>query len=225
MLNEKKYFQLKKYCSENQIDLIAVSKKQPNEKIQFLYDLGHRDFGENRVEEFQKKRSLFAEDIRWHFIGHLQSKKVKLLEPFPFLIHSVDRFKLLDVLEKEGEKRVEKVKILIQIKIAEEDSKYGFSLADGERTIATLIEGREFPHIELKGLMGMATFTEDKVQIASEFKKLADFADKMKKKYPHHQEFLNILSLGMSDDYPIAVAQGSNMIRIGSSIFGPRNYD
>lgn len=225
MINEEKYKELREFCAERKIDLIAVSKKQPNEKIEYLYNLGHRDFGENRVEELQGKRHLFPEDIRWHFIGHLQSKKAKLLDPIPYLIHSVDRQKLLRVLEKEGAKRDQKINILIQVKIAEEDTKYGFTFEEADRAIDSLINVKQYPHLVLKGLMAMATFTEDEEQLQNEFGSIAKFMEKMREKQADSPESLKVLSIGMSNDYNIAAEAGGNMLRIGSAIFGARKYE
>ncbi|TVQ47608.1 MAG: YggS family pyridoxal phosphate-dependent enzyme [Saprospirales bacterium] len=225
MINEEKYKELKAYCAARNIELIAVSKKQPNEKIQYLYDLGHRDFGENRVEELQNKCHLFPDDIRWHFIGHLQSKKVKLFEPIPYLIHSVDRHKLLEVLDKEGAKRDQKINILIQVKIAKEDSKYGFTFKEAEKTIDNLIKEDQYSHLALKGVMAMATFTDNEGQVQSEFISLAKFMVEMRKKHTDSPKSLEVLSIGMSNDYSIAADAGGNMVRIGSAIFGPRKYD
>lgn len=224
MVQKENFIEIKELCQEKEISLVAVSKKQPNEKIHSLYHLGQRDFGENRVEELQNKRALFPQDIKWHFIGHLQSKKVKLLQPFPYLIQSVDSLKLLSVLQKEAEKRNEWVGILIQIKIAEEDTKYGFDILTSQTVIEDLLVKKTYPNLKLRGLMGMATYTDDALQIEREFHRIADFISDMRAKYPTHPEALKILSIGMSDDYTIAINSQSNMIRIGSAIFGHRKY-
>ena len=223
MIDEKQYSDLKSLADQHKAVLVAVSKVQPIEKIQALYDFGHRDFGENRVSELIKKVPHLPKDIRWHFIGNLQSKKVKELIPLPYLVHSVDRTKLLRVIQKESEKNNVNTKLLIQVKISKEESKSGFDFPGASKAISDLLN-QKYPNLQLKGLMAMASLTDDEEVIASEFKGLESFFNVEKEKSPQHREALEILSTGMSGDYLQALDAGSNMLRIGSAVFGPRDY-
>ncbi len=198
--------------------LVAVSKTKPIEVLQEAYDCGVRIFGENRVQELVKKHDALEKDIEWHMIGHLQSKKVKHIAPFVSLIHSVDSIKLLEVINKEGEKNNRRIPVLLQFHIAKEDSKYGFRL-DEVDTVMNEINGLDLDYVSIKGLMGMATFTDDKEQIKQEFKRLKHTFTHVKNNYlPSISE----LSMGMSGDYQLAIEEGSTMIRVGSLIFGKR---
>lgn len=195
--------------------LVAVSKTKPMELLQEAYDANQRIFGENKVQELCEKYENLPKDIEWHMIGHLQSNKVKYIAPFVHLIHGVDSLKLLQEINKQGKKCSRKIACLIQIHIAKEESKFGFSFEEAEE----LLKSEEFnalDFVEIKGFMGMATNTENEVQIANEFQELSTFS----KKYSYE-----ILSMGMSGDYEIALKNGSTMIRVGSSIFGHRNYN
>src|SRR5690606_9919152 len=200
------------------ITLIAVSKTKPAEAIQELYDAGQRDFGENKVQELVAKYDVLPKDIQWHLIGHLQKNKVKYIAEFVHLIHSVDNLDLLKEINKQAAKFDRVIPCLLQIKIAEEDSKFGM---EPELAAQILSDYKtDFPNVEIVGLMGMATFTEDENQIRNEFKFLKKVFDTFK--IPHST--FKILSMGMSGDYKIAVEEGSTMVRVGSSIFGERNY-
>ena len=198
------------------ITLVAVSKTKPVEDILELYDLGHRDFGENYVQELVEKAERLPKDIRWHFIGHLQSNKVKLITPFIYLIHGVDSLKLLKEIDKQAEKNKRHIDCLLQVHIAQEETKFGFD----ENELFALEIG-QFANVKIKGLMGMASLTENVNKIRIEFKQLKTLYDKLSTFTPQ----LSILSMGMSADYKIAIEEGSNMVRIGSLLFGDRNYE
>jgi len=199
------------------ITLVAVSKTKPAVEIKSLHGIGHVDFGENKVQELVNKYGVLPKDINWHMIGHLQRNKVKQIIPFIHLIHSVDSLRLLNKINEEAKKINRKVNILIQIKISNDNSKYGFSFDEIEHLIKNGILD-EYDFTDIKGLMGMATFTKDENEIDQEFKKLKKFYLKYRQ-----QTNFSILSMGMSDDYNIALKNNSNMLRLGSVIFGKRN--
>ena len=208
--------------------LVAVSKTKPLEDIQALYDLGQRDFGENYVQELVDKQAALPKDIRWHFIGHLQSNKVKYIAPFVHLIHGVDSVSLLKEINKQGAKINRVIECLLQVHIAKEETKFGFD----EEGLDGLTEVHELKNIQIGGLMGMASFSEDKDLVRSEFaalKRLSDANDKLfltEAPGAGTPPFkLPVLSMGMSGDYTIALDEGGNMIRIGSLLFGERNYN
>lgn len=201
------------------VQLVAVSKTHPAETVQEIYNMGQKVFGENKVQELVEKQTLLPKDIQWHLIGHLQTNKVKYIAPFVDTIQSVDSEKILKEIDKQAAKIDRKIKVLLQVKIAAEDTKFGLALEEAEQIFQSSLENK-YPHVQINGLMGMATFTENKNQIAQEFKVLKDLFDKLSLKKP-----LAVLSMGMSDDYPIAIKSGANSVRIGSSIFGRRNYD
>lgn len=201
------------------VTLVAVSKTKSNEAILEAYQTGQRIFGENKVQELTEKYESLPKDIEWHMIGHLQSNKVKHIAPFVSLIHGVDSFKLLKEINKRAAQNERVINCLLQIHIAEEDTKFGFD----EKEVIELIKSEAFQHlknIKVVGLMGMATFTDDENQIRKEFKSLKNLFDKLQ--ISNHQ--FQILSMGMSGDYQLAIEEGSTMIRVGSSIFGERNY-
>jgi pyridoxal phosphate enzyme (YggS family) len=201
------------------VTLVAVSKTKPNELIQEAYSAGQKDFGENYVQELLEKEKTLPKDIRWHFIGHLQSNKAKQIVPFVYLIHGVDSLKLLQEINKQAEKIGKKVNCLLQIFIASEETKFGFSFEECETLLRS--DGfRKMNNINVLGFMGMASNTENMDQVRKEFRSLKDFQQKL----ISYNASLNTLSFGMSSDYKIAIEEGSNMIRIGSSIFGERNY-
>ena len=203
--------------------LIAVSKTKPVEDLQEAYDAGIRDFGENKVQEMVDKQPQLPEDIRWHMIGHLQRNKIKYIAPFVHLIHGVDSAKLLKAINKEGAKIGRVISCLLQVHIAEEESKFGFDA----RELTALMEGDELAgldHVKVKGLMGMATFTEDEQVIRAEFRGLKNLMDQLNGMALPPNVELKELSMGMSGDYLIAQEEGSTMVRIGSAIFGERNY-
>jgi hypothetical protein len=206
-----------------QCRLIAVSKTHPVEKIQEAYNTGHRVFGENKVQELVPKYEALPKDIEWHLIGHLQSNKVKYIASFVGLIHSVDSLKLLEEINKQGMKVNRVIPCLLQLHIAEEESKFGFS----EQELFDMLGNttfRNFKNVRIQGLMGMATFTDNKDQIRKEFKTLRSIFEKLKTAaLPSHVE-MRELSMGMSSDYNIAIEEGSTLIRVGTAIFGQRNY-
>jgi pyridoxal phosphate enzyme (YggS family) len=205
------------------VKLVAVSKTKPNADIMAAYHTGHRIFGENKVQELTQKYGELPKDIEWHFIGHPQTNKVKFMAPFVSLIHGVDSMKLLKTIDKEAAKNNRIIRCLLQFHIAEESTKFGLSLEEAEE----LLESEEFgmlKNVEIAGVMGMATFTENEQQVRKEFRALHAIFGLLKNKYfPVSDGFCEI-SMGMSDDYPIAVEEGSTMVRVGSKIFGARNY-
>lgn len=200
-----------------QLTLVAVSKTKSNEEIMEAYQGGQRVFGENKIQEMSAKYEALPKDIQWHMIGHVQSNKVKYMAPFVDLIHGVDRSKLLREIDKQALKNNRIIDCLLQIHIAQESTKFGFS--ESEITEALDFAGT-LNNVRVVGLMGMATFTENTQQITEEFKGLKRLFDQLKPQQPQ----FSVLSMGMSGDYPLAIAQGSNMIRVGSKIFGARNY-
>ena len=209
------------HCQSTKTTLVAVSKTKPNSAIQEIYDEGQRIFGENRVEELVEKRKELPDDIEWHFIGTLQTKKVKKLIPYADLIHSVDSQKLLEEINKRSEMADVTTQILLQPKIAKEESKHGLRAEELDELIKEVASG-QYSSIKLRGLMGMATFTNDQSIIKSEFETLKQYFDQ-------YQQLDNLpqfdtLSMGMSGDYKLAIECGSTMVRVGSLIFGNRNY-
>lgn len=196
-----------------EVSLVAVSKTKPVSDLLEAYQAGQRIFGENKIQEMVSKWEQLPKDIQWHMIGHVQTNKVKYMAPFVHTIHAVDRIKLLKEIQKQAEKNERIINCLIQIRIAEEDTKFGLAASELD---AMLEAAASCSHVKIKGLMGMATFTSDTVQIQTEFQKLAQL-------YQKNSEF-EVLSMGMSGDYPIAIEAGSNMIRVGSKLFGERNY-
>ncbi len=200
--------------------LVAVSKFHPAPAIQEAYDAGQRIFGESKVQELTGKQNLLPKDIEWHFIGHLQTNKVKYIAPFISLIHSVDTVKLLEEINRQAEKRHRIIDCLLEIHVAQEDTKYGFSI-DEVRSIFEKNTFEKWRHIRIKGFMGMASLTEDTEKIRAEFHLLSSFFNEIKEKYA---PWIDALSMGMTDDYKIAIEEGSTFIRIGSYIFGNRNY-
>ena len=197
---------------------VAVSKTKPTEEITKIYDLGHRNFGENKVQELEFKYESLPKDIKWHMIGHLQSNKVKKVIPIVSLIHSVDSLKLLKTINKESKKIDKTMDCLIQVNISNENSKFGFIKKELEFLNQDFLN--DFKYIKIRGLMGMASFTNNEKQIRKEFQYLKEIFDD----FNTSLDDFNILSMGMSNDYNIALEYGSNMVRIGSKIFGKRNY-
>lgn len=201
------------------VTLVAVSKTKPREAIMEAYNAGQRVFGENKAQEMTQKWEALPKDIQWHMIGHLQRNKVKYMAPYVTLVHGVDSLRLLQEINKQAQKHDRIISCLLQMHIAQESTKFGLDAEElwsliGSETFKTL------ENVAVKGLMGMATFTEDQAQITKEFRSLKSSFDKLQQQLPG----VEILSMGMSGDYAIAVAEGSNMVRIGSSIFGVRNY-
>lgn len=214
-VNKGAYNEINEKLRLSEISLVAVSKTKPVEDILSLYNLGHRDFGENYVQELVEKAGQLPKDIRWHFIGHLQTNKVKFITPFIYLIHGVDSVKLLKEIARQAEKSGRVIDCLLQVHIAQEETKFGF-----DETELLNIDIKQFPGLKIKGLMGMASLTDDINKIRVEFKFLKTLFEKLKKQSPE----LNTLSMGMSADYKIAIEEGSSMVRIGSLLFGERNY-
>ena len=206
------------------VTLVAVSKTKPVATIMEAYEAGQRVFGENKVQEMTQKWEIMPKDIQWHMIGHLQRNKVKYMASFVSLIHGVDSLKLLKEIDKQARKHDRVIDCLLQIHIAEESTKFGMDEAE----VTTLLSSEEFKglkNIRVTGLMGMATFTQDQQQIQKEFEHLSELFKKLERNYTETFNFkLETLSMGMSGDYKLAIAQGSTMVRIGSSIFGARNY-
>lgn len=205
------------------VRLVAVSKFHPIEALQDAYDGGQRIFGESKVQEMTQKYEALPKNIEWHFIGHLQTNKIKYIAPYVALIHGVDSYKLLAEINKQAAKAGRIIPCLLQIHIAQEETKFGFST---EECRAMLEEGqwRQLEHVQIAGVMGMATNTEDETQIRREFSTLSAFFQEIKEAYFKEVSSFKEISMGMSDDYPLAIEEGSTLIRIGSRIFGARNY-
>ena len=201
------------------VTLVAVSKTKPEEDLQAAYNAGQRIFGENKIQEMTRKQASLPKDIEWHMIGHVQSNKVKYMAPYVSLIHGVDREKLLKEINKQAAKNDRVIDCLLQMHIAQEETKFGLDASELEQIIENTLAGA-YPNVRLVGLMGMATFTSDQNQIRTEFGYLKQHFDKTASQLNH----CTVLSMGMSGDYPIAIEEGSTMIRVGSKIFGERNY-
>ncbi|MCQ0110822.1 hypothetical protein SAMN04487906_0972 [Zhouia amylolytica] len=211
-------FQLKSKLPKD-ITLVAVSKTKPNRDILEAYNTGHRVFGENKIQEMTQKWEELPKDIQWHMIGHVQRNKVKYMAEYVHLIHGVDSLKLLKEIEKQAKKHNRIIDCLLQIHIAKEDTKFGLD----ENELNSLLTSNEYlsmTNVKIVGLMGMATFTNNKEQVRKEFSYLKEIFETQKSRLPG----LEILSMGMSGDYEIAIEEGSTMVRIGSNIFGERNY-
>ena len=203
-----------------EVTLVAVSKTKPLEDLEDAYNAGQRIFGENKIQEMVAKYNALPKDIQWHMIGHLQRNKVKYMAHFVDLIHGVDSFKTLKEINKQAKKHNRIINCLLQVRIAKEETKFGLSFSDTE-AIFLSEEFLDLENINIIGLMGMATFTNNEKQLQKEFLSLKNFFDKLKTQHPK----FNTLSMGMSGDYRIAIENGSTMIRVGSSIFGSRNYN
>ena len=210
---------LKNKIPEN-VKLVVVSKTKSNEDILKAYHSGHKIFGENKVQELLKKHEELPKDIEWHFIGHLQSNKVKYIVPFVHLIHSIDSFKLLKEVNKEAIKNTRIVPCLLQFYIASEETKFGLSLEEA-RQILDSTEFALMKNVEIRGVMGMASFTEDEKQIISEFKALKTIFNTLKNEYFSESEIFCEISMGMSDDFQLALNEGSTIVRVGSKVFAP----
>ena len=196
------------------VTLVAVSKTKPVENLLEAYEAGQRDFGENKVQELVDKASVLPQNIRWHMIGHLQRNKVKYIAPFVSLIHSVDSIRLLNEIDKQGKNNDRVIDCLLQVRIAQEETKFGLTFENCNE----ILNQNNYTHVRIRGLMGMASFTDNQIQIESEFKSLAQYY----KQYQDQYDW-DTLSMGMSGDYPLALSCGSTMIRVGSRIFGSRN--
>lgn len=217
LVNLPKYYELQSFLQNHSATLVAVSKTKPAEAIMALYEAGQRDFGENYVQELVDKAAILPKDIKWHFIGHLQTNKVKYIAPFVYLIHGVDSLKLLQEINKQALKNNRVIDCLLQIHIATEESKFGFAMDEIQQFHWQQLA--ELSGVRVRGFMGMASFTDNETQIQQEFNALATCF----KAAQMHYEHLTILSMGMSGDYPLAIAQGSNMVRVGSLLFGARS--
>ncbi|WP_321298516.1 YggS family pyridoxal phosphate-dependent enzyme [Marinifilum fragile] len=205
------------------VTLVAVSKTKPNEAIMEAYDGGYRIFGENKPQELTRKFEELPKDIVWHMIGHLQTNKVKYIAPFVSLIHAVDSLKLLKEINKQALKNNRVIDCLMQFHIADEDTKFGLDLNDAERIINSE-EYQNMQNVRIVGVMGMATYTDDEKQIRSEFGNLKSIYSELKSKFFPDEESFKEISMGMSGDYKLAIEEGSTMIRVGSTIFGARDY-
>ena len=215
--------EFKKLLIQTNCKLVAVSKTKPVELIKEAYEAGQIDFGENKVQELREKPGQLPNDIHWHMIGHLQTNKVKYIAPFIYLIHAIDSLKLLTEINKQALKNDRIINCLLQVHIAQEEHKFGFD----ESGLKEMLSSQEFSslqNIKVIGLMGMATYTDDLDQIRSEFKTLKSIFEDVKVKHTSPNLEMHEISMGMSDDYPIAIEEGSTMIRVGSNIFGARNY-
>lgn len=205
------------------VSLVAVSKTKPDEMILEAYEAGQRDFGENKVQDLAAKKERLPEDIRWHFIGHLQTNKVKYLSPFVHMIHGVDSLKLLTAINKSALQNQRTIDCLLQLRIAQEETKFGLRREE----VFELVQSEAFSgmkNIRIRGLMGMASYTENREQIKSEFKRLNLIFEEMKARVFTDAGYFDQRSYGMSLDYQLAADEGSTMVRVGSLIFGPRNY-
>lgn len=203
--------------------VVAVSKTKPDEDILAVYNQGQRIFGENKVQELEGKYERLPKDIKWHFIGHLQTNKVKYIAPFVSLIHSVDSLKILRVINKEAVKNNRVIDCLLQIKIAEEETKFGLSKSEVKHILSSP-DFSELKNIQIKGIMGMATNTDDKIQVKSEFSELKRTFIEIRDSFFQDKDYFSEISMGMSHDYKIAVEEGATLVRIGSKIFGERVY-
>ncbi len=212
---------LKQFKSElpEDVTLVAVSKTKPNEDLQEAYDAGQRIFGENKIQEMTDKWEALPKDIQWHMIGHVQTNKVKYMAPYVSLIHSADRLKLFKEINKEAKKNERVIDVLLQVKIAEEDSKFGMPPEEA-KTFLEENKAANYPNVNIVGLMGMASFVDDETKIKREFAQLEKIYNTFKEQYA-----FSVLSMGMSGDYKLALEYGSTMVRVGSAIFGARNYN
>ena len=206
------------------VTLVAVSKTKPVSDVQEAYDAGQRVFGENHALEMRDKHEVLPKDIQWHFIGHLQTNKIKYIIPFVTLIHSIDTANLLEAVNKEARKHDRVVDCLLQFHIAQEETKFGLDLSEARQLLGSE-SFKQMENIRICGVMGMATFTDDEVEIRKEFKHLKEIFETLKKDYFTDQPQFKELSMGMSEDYPIAIEEGATLVRVGSKIFGPRNYN
>ncbi|MFL5743391.1 MAG: YggS family pyridoxal phosphate-dependent enzyme [Niastella sp.] len=222
-VNTTTYQEINNQLQAKQVTLVAVSKTKPVSDIQELYDLGQRDFGENYVQELAEKHLLLPNDIRWHFIGHLQSNKVKYIAPFVHLIHGVDSYKLLLEIDKQAKKLDRSINCLLQVHVAQEETKFGFNELELMAAMEDIHKYKllnQLQHVQVVGLMGMASLTADAEQVTKEFAYLKMLFDHFANQ-PGNDQF-RVLSMGMSGDYQLAIAEGSTLVRIGSLLFGSR---
>ena len=217
-VNISAYKQIKSELDKKQVTLVAVSKTKPASEILELYNLGQRDFGENYVQEMVEKADQLSKDIRWHFIGHLQTNKVKLIAPFVQLIHGVDSLKLLKEINKQGKSNNRVIDCLLQVHIAQEETKFGLNEEELSKLISQFTN-EAMTSVKVAGLMGMASFTDNMTIVMNEFRRLKRIFDRLRT----HDARFTTLSMGMSSDYKIALEEGSNMVRVGSLLFGERS--
>lgn len=215
------YNEIKKYADDHQTTLVAVSKTKPIADIMALYEKGQRIFGENRVQEMTEKYESLPKDIEWHLIGHLQKNKVKYIAPFVSMIHSIDSMELLETVNNQAVKTNRIIPVLLQFHIATEETKFGLNVEEAENILKTL-QNTPLQNIQISGVMGMASFTEDEDQVRKEFKQLKVYFEYLKGSYFQDDVLFKHISMGMSGDYKLAIAEGSTMIRVGSAIFGGR---
>ncbi|MBN9483743.1 MAG: YggS family pyridoxal phosphate enzyme [Bacteroidetes bacterium 43-93] len=225
MVNVAAWKEISAELAKDKVTLVAVSKTKPVSDIQDLYDLGQRDFGENYVQELEEKQAQLPTDIRWHYIGHLQSNKVKYIAGYTYMIHAVDSFKLLLEINKQATKHNRTIKVLLQLHIADEETKHGMD----EAAVLELLDYYEaqradLQHVQICGVMGMATFTDDTEKVRAEFKRLHNFFVYLKQTHFIADSNFSTISMGMSGDYKIAVEESSTMVRVGSLLFGHRDY-
>lgn len=223
MINHQQYLELKAYTDKHDVKLVAVSKTKPPALLKEAYDLGQRIFGENKAQEMAEKQPEMPADVEWHFVGHLQRNKVKTIVPFVSLIHSVDSEKLLNTINKEASKHNRIIPILFQVHISEDESKYGYSYQQLREQLKDKGPSA-YPNVAMQGLMGIATLTDDYEKIQKEFRELKDFQRELKALYFRDDPDFSELSMGMTGDYKLAIEEGSTYIRIGSYIFGERQY-
>lgn len=221
-MNLEVYHSILKNLPEG-VKLIAVSKTKPAEDIATLYAEGQRAFGENKAQELKQKYEILPKDIEWHFIGHLQTNKIKYIAPFVAMIHSIDSFELLQEVNKLAAKHQRVIPCLLQFHIASEETKFGFDWQECTQMLENPLF-KTLQNIEICGVMGMATFTDQQEQVRAEFRQLYDYFNQLKENYFSANRNFKEISMGMTDDYPIAMEEHSTMVRIGSAIFGKRNY-
>lgn len=217
------YSEIRSQLDQAGVTLVAVSKTKPLDQIQEMYDKGQRIFGENKAQELVDKYEALPKDINWHFIGHLQRNKVKYIAPFISLLHGVDSLRLLKEVNKQAKKHDRKIACLLQFHIAEEDTKFGLDWSEAQ----AILESEAYnamENIEIQGVMGMATYTDDPVQVRKEFQKLKEIYERLRSSYFPNQSSFKEISMGMSGDYELAITEGSTMVRIGTLLFGQRNY-
>jgi pyridoxal phosphate enzyme (YggS family) len=216
------YLQLSALFKSKRVTLVAVSKTKPAADIEALYALGQRDFGENYVQELVEKQAILPADIHWHFIGHLQSNKVKYIAPFVYMIHGVDSLKLLQTINRQGAMHNRKIRCLLQVHIAVEETKFGLDKTELNNLLEEVSGEHPLENVQICGLMGMASFSDDTQKVRGEFRVLKELFDEVKEKFFYHDEQFSELSMGMSGDYAIAIEEGSTLVRIGSLLFGAR---
>ncbi len=222
MVDTGAYQRISEHLASKHVTLVAVSKTKPAADIKTLYDLGQRDFGENYVQELVGKQPVLPEDIRWHFIGHLQRNKVRFIASFVHMIHGVDSRRLLETVDREAGKAGRCIDCLLQIHIASEETKFGMDEQEVSDLLKNTEAGRSMPNVRIRGLMGMASFSDDAELVRLEFRGLKNLFDRLKTTYFNQDPNFSVLSMGMSADHAMAVEEGSNLVRIGSLLFGAR---